>query len=417
MSVELSNSVGAPESLDLRFFEEVLENALLEPCVAVRKISIESGSAGGDNYCSQIYRVRIFFQRSDEPLENVSVIVKSIPVTEGMQFLLDLKVFLKEKIFYNIMLPRMEILLDNTKLGGRLYHSAKEPINTLVFEDLSSLGYIMANREKGLDLEHCLMVMKKLGQLHGVSLVMQKKDPDCMKTFHSGFLSEEGVNGSKTFETIFKTSFDALTKLVSTWKGYESITKKLQKYASNFKQNLIDTQLPIPGELKVLNHGDLWVNNFLFKYNTKDNKTKRLVEDVVFVDFQMSVYGSPGFDLNYFFFTSMQLDVLKEKREELLMSYHKSMCDILKAYNYENIPSFKEILIEVRRREKFGFFASYGVFPAISMNKSDSADNSLEKFLDKDYADKKSDIMFSSEKLKETMRYTLKRFDELGVLD
>ncbi|XP_055844515.1 uncharacterized protein LOC129910934 [Episyrphus balteatus] len=417
MSVEIMNSVGAPESLNGRFFQEVLENALFETDLKIRKLSFERGSAIGDNFCSQIYRVQITFCRSndDKRLDDLSVIVKSMPTSNELKFLLDLKAFVKEKIFYTHMIPRLEILLDNVKLAGRLYYGAKEPINTLVFEDLGASDYIMGNRAEGLDVDHCQLVMKKLGYLHGSSLILHKKDPDCMKSFHSSLLSEDCLNGSDTFETVFRFSFDSVVRHVSTWQGYESITKKLQKYATNFKENLIKTQLPIPGELKVLNHGDLWVNNFLFKYNNKE--TKESVQDVIFIDLQMSIFGSPGFDLNYFFYTSMQLDVLKEKREELLKTYYKSFSDTLKAYKYENIPSFEDILLEVRRREPFGFFANYGVFPGVSMDKSESSDNTLEKFMDEDFANKKGDVMFSSQRLRDTMRYTLKRFDELGVLD
>jgi len=40
-------------------------------------------------------------------------------------------------------------------------------------------------------------------------------------------------------------------------------------------------------ELSVLNHGDFWCNNFMFKY--KDDSE---VEDVCFVDFQLPKFGN-----------------------------------------------------------------------------------------------------------------------------
>ncbi|XP_055842780.1 uncharacterized protein LOC129909734 [Episyrphus balteatus] len=414
MTVEFSNSVNAPESLDAKFFQEVLENGLLEAYVKVKKVSFEMGSSGGDNYCSKIYRVRLTFQRANEPLESISVIVKSIPLTDASQFLEHLRVFLKEKIFYNNMLPRMEVLMDKVKFGPRIYHSLSEPISTLVFEDLSSLGYVMADREEGLDMGHCEMVLRKLGQFHGVSMVLQKKDPASMNSFRFGMVAEEAVNASDVYKTFFGNNIDGLIRNMSKWKGYESITEKVKKYAANLKENLIKTQKPIPGELKVLNHGDLWVNNFLFKYK---NDNRKQPEDVVFVDFQLSLYGSPGIDLNYFFYTSLQLDVLKEKRNDLLKTYYRSLCETLKAQNYKEIPSFDNILTEVRRRESYGFFASFGIFPAVAMDKEQSGDNSIDNFMDEDFAKKKIEIMFASKRIEETMKYTMKRFDEMGVLD
>lgn len=419
MTVEFSNTVDAPESLDANFFQEVLENGLLEAYVKVKKISFEMGSSGGDNYCSQIYRVRLTFQRNNEPLESISVIVKSIPLTDHSQFLDHLRVYLKEKIFYNNMLPRMEVLMDNVKFGPRILHSLNKPINTLVFEDLSALGYVMADREQGLDLKHCQMVLKKLGQFHGISMVMHKKDPTSMNSFQFGMLAEQAVNGSDVFETFFGNNLDGLIRNMSKWKGYESITEKVKKYASNLRVNLIKSQQPIAGELQVLNHGDLWVNNFLFKYKNDGIGIidRKQVEDVVFVDFQLSIFGSPGIDLNYFLYSSLQLDVLKEKRDELLRTYHRSMCETLKAQHFKDIPSFDTILTEVKRRENYGFFASFGVFPTVSMDKEQSGDNSIDNFMDEDFAKKKIEIMFSSKRAEDTLKYTMKRFNELGVLD
>lgn len=418
MTVEITNLVNAPESLNAEFFQDVLENSLLETYVKIKKVSFTMGSSGGDNYCSQIYRVRLTFQRKNDSLDNISVIVKSIPLTDHSQFLAHLRVFLKEKIFYNNVLPRMEVLMDGVKFGPRLYHTLSQPISTLAFEDLSVLGYVMADREEGLDLCHGQMVLKKLGQFHGISMVLQKKDPISMNLFRFGMVAEEAVYGSDAFGIFFGNNIDGLIRNMSKWKGYEKILEKVKNYASNLKENLVKLQKPISGELKVLNHGDLWVNNCLFKYKNSPVKNgKKEVEDVVFVDFQLSIYGSPGIDINYFLYTSLQLDVLKNQRDELLKSYYHSLCETLKTHNFKEIPSYESILIEVKRRENYGFFASFGIFPTVSMQKEQSGDNSIDNFMDEDFAKKKIEIMFASKRIEDTLKYTIKRFDEMGVLD
>lgn len=41
-----------------------------------------------------------------------------------------------------------------------------------MFEDLSSSGFKMADRQTGLDLEHCLAMLRKLAELHATSAVL-----------------------------------------------------------------------------------------------------------------------------------------------------------------------------------------------------------------------------------------------------
>lgn len=64
--------------------------------------------------------------------------------------------------------------------------------------------------------------------------------------------------------------------------GYERFSPKLMKLHDNFADIILNVvKANYEDDIRVLNHGDLWVNNFLFKY---DDKTKK-PRDVVFVSF------------------------------------------------------------------------------------------------------------------------------------
>lgn len=74
--------------------------------------------------------------------------------------------------------------------------------------------------------------------------------------------------------------------------------------------------------------------------------------------------------------------------------------------------------MEITSRELYGFFASYSFLPMIAMRKEDSYDINLETLASKEFATKKVKLMFSSNhRTTDTLRYTLKRFNELGTLD
>jgi hypothetical protein len=63
----------------------------------------------------------------------------------------------------------------------------------LVLEDLSAAGFRMLDRRQGLDLDHCLLVMRTLAKFHAASAVLHQEDPESMKEYDVNFYSEPVV--------------------------------------------------------------------------------------------------------------------------------------------------------------------------------------------------------------------------------
>lgn len=120
-----------------------------------------------------------------------------------------------------------------------------------------------------------------------------------------------------------------------------------------------------PSAYKVLNHGDIWINNIMFTYNEAGHPV-----DLVLIDFQMSFYTSPGIDFNYFFCTSPQNEVREHRRDHLFNIYHKSFVKVLRKLRS---PMAEELTAEVVRkeiqtRELFGIMAASGLLPMIMID-------------------------------------------------
>lgn len=409
-----SNGIKFPSNFDERFFSTALRNFLGgDPNFELRAVSFEMGSAPGDNYCSNIYRTHLEYKRkSSSSVEKISFVIKCLLSGKTMDFLEFLNCFRKERIIFTKILPAMQSLIVDSKLAARCYHTEESPTETFVFEDLTALKYALASRENGLDLMHGEHVMKKLAEFHASSLIVTDKNPGVLEHFKEGLLGRNAINDSSCLADIYAGILEAMFPFCKEW-GLEHILPKLQKYHSNYKANLIKTGAQRPGEFRVLNHGDPWLTNMMFKY---DDVTKEPV-DVVFVDLQMSIYSSLGIDLNYFFNTSLSLDVLKNKREHLIEFYYDHFKKSLEKIGYTKIPSYETVRAEVANREDYGFFGAHAIFALASLDKTGCDNAGCDTLADPEASKKQMQRTFSTAKFREHMQYVLRRFDDIGLFE
>ena len=132
-------------------------------------------------------------------------------------------------------------------------------------KDLKAEDFKMADSTRGLDMKHCLLVMKQIGRYHGASAVLQQKTPEDFLYFH------ESLYGSNVFETsedFFKTAVTNLAQEVAKWPEYrERFSEKLLNLADNAYTKFFDSLTRCEEEFNVLCHGDLWFNNIMFRYS------------------------------------------------------------------------------------------------------------------------------------------------------
>lgn len=133
--------------------------------------------------------------------------------------------------------------------------------------------------------------------------------------------------------------------------GYSDIADKIARWDQmKVMMTFMSSAEPMKCGFKVLNHGDTWCNNFLFKNDADGNSI-----DMRFIDYQMSFWGSPVTDLGYFFISSLADDVKVENFDDLLMFYHEELVKALKTLNYEkHIPTLSELHIDLLEKAPTG---------------------------------------------------------------
>ncbi|TMW42796.1 hypothetical protein DOY81_012123, partial [Sarcophaga bullata] len=255
----------------------------------------------GENYCSDIYQIDVEYEVNGNA-DNKSFIVK-IMIPEFID------IGSNEKIMFSEVLPAMENILKsknikNPKLHGQCWVHENNKDEIYVVENLNSLGYSCAERTMGLDLQQSRILIKKIAKFHAASMLYVKE--------HEGSHFEKGAYDTMT-ESLIYGGLEYVANMVEKWPSYEGIAEKLRAVIPKFNDAIAHMINTKNSTFNVINHGDLWVNNFLLKYDESLN-----CEDATFVDFQNCFWGSCGFDINYFLNTSLQLKVLKENRAELL---------------------------------------------------------------------------------------------------
>jgi len=146
-----------------------------------------------------------------------------------------------------------------------LYYQSGSPSPAIVLDDLKDEGFRMADKTVGLDMQHCLLVMKALAQSHAASAVLHLKDPELFKPFSEGFYCERQ---RKIIELIFQNSMKSLAKEVEKWPLFnDRFAYKLHRCADILPDFLFKILKRDDNDFNVFIHGDLWKNNMMFRYS------------------------------------------------------------------------------------------------------------------------------------------------------
>ncbi|SPP88441.1 Hypothetical predicted protein [Drosophila guanche] len=264
--------------------------------------------------------------------------------------------------------------------------SSEEPklANTVLMNDLGKDGFKNLNRRECLNLEQTKFALRKLAQYHAATAMMIEVNGPFPDVFMKGMLGTN-KDAIKAFMEGMLGPFQAkFLEHLEHLKGGEQYRDKLVLF---LKLSEYD-----PSEFCVLNHGDCWMNNLLFKLDSKGEP-----EDMVFVDVQNPNYGSPVQDIFYLIITSLT------KHLDLLAFTGRQ-------------PSLRELHLQFYKYGDWALFPAITVLPVVLLGPTEGA--TFENFVGENQsAGNFKDQLFTNPQYRSYIAQLLPWLDNRELLD
>ncbi|XP_035916420.1 uncharacterized protein LOC118514042 isoform X1 [Anopheles stephensi] len=244
----------------------------------VRRLSEEPVGYLGDHYLLDVNLREKMVHYSPEEEENyaeeeyINFFLKVIPehVPKLADYIKEMGCFRKEILLYKHVIPRLQDVMIGTRpFVPTAYFTKGERL--IVFENLKSEGYSIVEHTKHLlDFEHLKVALQAVAKLHASSLILEERSKTPIPKLFVGYLNENAYVDDDDY--VRKGNLENAIQVLC------EMIKKIDKYANSDQLDEILEKVPgvirkiydfsKPSEVfrNVLNHGDLWCNNVMFRY-------------------------------------------------------------------------------------------------------------------------------------------------------
>ncbi|XP_055598927.1 uncharacterized protein LOC129748356 isoform X1 [Uranotaenia lowii] len=243
----------------------------------IKRLSEEPIGYLGDHYfLNVVLREKMVHYSAEEEEyaeeEYLSFFMKILPeqVPKLADYVREMGCFKKESQLYTHLIPRLQDVSIGTKpFAPRAYLTKDDKL--LVFENLKAEGYRMVQNNKSLlDYAHLKVALKTVAKLHAASLVLEERTKQPITQLYSGHLNENVYIDDDRY--VRKTNLDnaikalcELIKRIEKYKTSDRLDFILEKFPQVIRK-IYEFAKPSTVYRNVFNHGDLWNNNLMFKY-------------------------------------------------------------------------------------------------------------------------------------------------------
>ncbi|KAK9512714.1 hypothetical protein O3M35_001079 [Rhynocoris fuscipes] len=407
----MTASYNAANSQDERGWLETLLHKYHhdEAVSSIVGLSKEDVGVKGDNYSSQISRVTLQLYLNSGRKSKKTLIVKS-PINMEIP----MPLFKTEIKVYGTILKELTALMrthqdpHDTLWCEMIGH---DEYKAIVFEDLKAGNFQIADRRKLLDLNHGLLVLNSLGRFHAMTHVLLCK----------GLLDKNDLGGhlfsppTTLSKRLLEGGFQQLSCVMDEFwpPEWKETAKKFARESKLVEEKVLKIFEQFKDSFLVMNHGDCWTCNMMFKYCPYDETMPIAVK---FFDFQISNVNSYIFDVTLFTYVCIRPDERRQNMDRLLKEYQKSLASTLEFYGMPGVaPTLEQVHADVKSIQYLAMFYSTAFLPASMADSSESF--SMENILgtcEPKHAFNPAPL--KSEKFRKLIEPDIRQWEKQGVL-
>ncbi|XP_058815887.1 uncharacterized protein LOC131679230 [Topomyia yanbarensis] len=293
----------------------------------IRNTWIESFGGNPDGFLADHFDLKIQINLSGRRTEELSFFLKVVPAGKPIlaQYLIDIDTFKKEVRICENVLPKIQEQIADKQIVPR-YLLTKED-RMIVMENVKLKGFDILKDNKGMmNAEQLEKALEALAYLHAGSVVLEEREGRRLTEMFPGALKENawtGIKGSIRTRDV--------ENVVVLWCEFMRIVErdsaKLEKILAELPgtiRSIYDYVKPSKTWRNVFGHGDLWSNNVMFR-----NSSDGVPLECILVDFQLSRYTPPGYDISLLLSLTTSGKFRSERMSSLLDSYYRTFEQIM----------------------------------------------------------------------------------------
>ncbi|KAH0567432.1 uncharacterized protein LOC123274535 [Cotesia glomerata] len=402
------------ESFDEKdFFLKVLRSGLKNDSISDVKIVKKSNNdKKGHNFLSNLLAVTLEYTQllskngsSKKIKDSANLYIKKPLADKTHALLFEMDVFDIESKILSDVLPEIEQIVG-VKIGPKFIYQSKET-SAIIMEDLRQFQFKNKDQKSGLSKGHLGMVIEALAKYHAGSIALEEKQPGFLQQFRQSLFSSQT---HPNFLGMLETCLEVLGKNMLSWPDAKFVEAgyKLQNISKSIVESSKKNNDYDEDEFCVLNHGDCWANNVMFRENDANEPL-----EVRLVDFQLPIWSSPAIDLLYLLGFGPASDIMYILDDFFLEKYLTTLKNTMEKLDCKRKPlTLDELKLSMWKRRSLGLISGLIFYPKFVIQADVVVP--LKEVLDHQI---KEVNMYSTPEVVEKLSKVIPLIEEKGYLD